>query len=261
MKYIMIKNIKQIKNLAIKSAKGSGKILMKNYGKVKYVKTKKNQSYFSNVDLESEKYIISNTRKKFPDHDIVSEESGRLNKKSDYRWYIDPLDGTHNYINKIPLFGVSIALEYKGEIIFGVINLPFYKEIYFAEKGKGSFLNNKRIKVSNISKLSKSFILADLAIRYKIKDQSRMLKKFKRKIYDFRSFGCAVSGYTMVANGNVESYITHLTNSWDVSAGALIVEEAGGKVTNHKGEDWKPNHGKFIASNNKIHNQLLKLLK
>tara|TARA_Y100000310_G_scaffold70474_1_gene66150 strand:- start:9375 stop:10127 length:753 start_codon:yes stop_codon:yes gene_type:complete len=250
-----------MKSLAIKAAKGAGKILMKNFGKVKSVRVKDQESYVTNVDLESEKFIISTIREKYPDHDIVSEESGRLNKKSDYRWYIDPLDGTHNYIHKLPMFGVSIGLEYKGKIILGVIFLPYFNELYVAEKGKGAFLNGKKIKVSNKKMLKKSFIITDLVLRYLPEKKIDMLNKLKGSVYDIRVLGSAVYGYTSVAKGNADAYITIYTYPWDVAAGALIVEEASGKVTDFKGNGWDANTGKFISSNKKIHDQLVKVLR
>jgi len=200
-----------MKGIIIKAAKEAGKILMKHYGKIKYVKTKQQESYFTNVDLESEKFIISLIRKKFPKHNIVSEESGELNNKSDYTWYIDPVDGTHNYIKNFPLFGVSIALAHKGKVRLGVINLPFFNEIYFAEKNKGSFLNGKRLNVSDKIDLKKAFVLGDLSLRIKANININMLKKLKGNIYDFRALGCAVVAYTMVAKGNADAYITNYT--------------------------------------------------
>jgi len=250
-----------MKSLMLKAAKAAGKILMKNYGKVKFIKVKDQESYVTNVDLESEKFIISTIRKKYPEHDIVSEESGRLNKKSDYRWYIDPLDGTHNYIHKLPMFGVSIGLEYKGKIILGAICLPYFDELYVAEKGKGAFLNGKRLKVSNRKELKKSFITTDLVLRYFPEKKIEMLNKLKGLVYDIRVLGSAVYGYTSVAKGSADAYITIYTYPWDAAAGALIVEESSGKVTDFNGKEWKANTGKFISSNKKIHNQLIKVLK
>lgn len=146
-----------MKSTVIKAAKEAGKVLMKNYGKIKNIKTKEKNSYVTNIDLESEKTIFSIIRKKFPEHNIISEESGSLNKKSEYTWYIDPLDGTHNYINNIPIFGVSIALAQNKIVKYGAICLPYFNEFYIAEKGKGAFLNGKRIKVSNKKKFEKIF--------------------------------------------------------------------------------------------------------
>ena len=142
-----------MKSLIIKTAKDAGKLIMKHYGNIKSINEKANRSYFTNVDLASEKLIISSIIKKFPKHNIVTEESKPINNKSDYTWYIDPIDGTHNYIRKFPLFGVSIGVAYKGKMKYGVINLPCFNELYFAEKDKGALLNGKGIKVSNNKEL------------------------------------------------------------------------------------------------------------
>lgn len=254
-----MEGIEKIRDLALKAAKQAGKVLLKHYGKVKSIKAKDNLSYVSNVDLESEKCIISAIRKTYPEHDIISEESGRLNKKSDYIWHIDPLDGTHNYINNIPLFGVSIALEYKGKIILGVINLPYFNELYFAEKGKGAFLNGKHIKVSNKKDLKKSFIAVDLVLRHNPEKKIKFLKKLEGHVHDLRVLGSAVAAVAYVARGSADLYLVQQTNSWDISAGFLLIEEAGGKVTGFNGNNWNPYMDNFIASNKILHNGILKV--
>ncbi|MBS3103134.1 inositol monophosphatase [Candidatus Woesearchaeota archaeon] len=250
-----------MKSFLTKISLQSGKILMSNYGKIKFIRVKDKLSYVTNADLESEKCIISAIRKKFPSHDIVSEESGSLGKNSDYRWFIDPLDGTHNYINKIPLFGVSIALEHNGKVILGAISLPCLDELYIAEKGKGAFLNGKRIRVSGKKELKKSFILTDLVLRYNPETKLKMLNRLKGLVYDIRVLGSSVYAFAAVAKGSADAYVTALTNSWDMAAGALIVEEANGKVTDFNGKEWKAEKGRFLSSNKKIHDKLLKLLR
>ena len=250
-----------MKSLMLKAAKDAGKVLMKHYGKVKYVTEKDNKSYFTNVDLESEKLIISAIRKKFPGHNIISEESENLDKKSEYTWYIDPLDGTHNYIHNFPLFGVSIALAHKGQMILGAINLPYFNELYFAEKGRGAFLNGKRIRVSSQKNIKRAFVVTDLALRYRPEEKMRMINKLKGNVYDLRHLGCAVYDYAMVARGSADAYITNYTNPWDAAAGALIVEEAGGKVTDFNGRRWSADMSRFVSSNGKMHGQLLKILR
>ena len=163
-------------------------------------------------------------------------------------------------MKNFPLLGVSIALAYKEKPIIGAINLPFFKELYFAEKGKGAFLNGKRISVSEKSDLKKAFVLTDLNFRYLPDKKMDMIKKIKGKVYDIRVLGCAVYGYTSIAKGNADAFLSPLTNSWDVAAGALIVEEAGGKVTNFKGKEWDLKQDNFIASNGRLHGGLLKML-
>ena len=249
-----------MKSFIINIARDAGKVLMAHYGKVRYVREKDRKSYFTNVDLESEKLIISAIRKKFPGHNIISEESGNANKDSEYTWYIDPLDGTHNYIKKLPLFGTSIALEHLGQVEFGAINLPYFNELYFAEKGRGAFLNGKRIRVSGQKNIRRAFVVTDLALRYYPSDKIRMIKKLKGKVYDLRVLGCAVYDYAMIARGSADAYITRYTNAWDMAAGALIVEEAGGKVTDFDGKRWNTGMSRFVSSNGKMHGQLLKIL-
>ncbi|MBL7056268.1 inositol monophosphatase [Candidatus Woesearchaeota archaeon] len=250
-----------MKQFILKLSKDAGKLLMKHYGKIKSINEKDNESYFTNVDLASEKLILGRIKKKFPSHNVVSEESSPIDNKSEYTWYIDPIDGTHNYIREFPLFGVSIAIAYKGEVIMGTINLPCFKEIYFAEKNKGVYCNGKKISVSKTSKLSKAFVVTDLTLRYDKASKLNVLKKLKWKVYDMRAVGCAVYSYVMVAKGIADVYYTTQTNSWDVAAGALIVSEAGGNVTDFTGEKWNPNQGKYISTNKQLHNQFLKVVK
>jgi len=249
-----------MKTTAIKISREAGKILMKNFGNIKKIQIKGDSSYVSNVDLESEKLIISLIKKKYPEHNIIAEESGIKSKKSDYTWYIDPLDGTNNYIQGFPFFGVSIGVAYKGEMKFAAINLPYFNETYFAEKNKGAYLNGKRIKVSNKKDIKKSFVLTDAILKYGSNEKIRLFNKLKNKIYDLRALGSAVIGYTMVAKGCADAYYTTKTFPWDVAAGALIVEEARGKVTDFKGNKWSVKKQKFISSNKKIHNRLLNIL-
>jgi len=250
-----------MKSLMIKTSIEAGKLLMKNFGKIKTVRAKDKKSYVTNVDLESDKLIISAIRKKYPDHNIISEESGEINNNSEYTWYIDPIDGTHNYIKNIPLFGISIALTHKKELKLGAINLPYLKELYVAEKGKGAYLNGKRLRVSNKNNLKNSFIVMDLSIRYVPKKVMGIFDRLKTRVYDIRAFGCAVYEYAIIANGIADGYITAYTNSWDAAAGVLIVEEANGKVTDFDGNAWSPEQNKFVSTNKKIHGKLLKLVK
>jgi|TARA_B100002003_G_C14055841_1_gene508414 myo-inositol-1(or 4)-monophosphatase len=253
-------NSKELKNFSINLAKQSGKILMKYFGNVKFVKTKEGHSYYTNADLESEKLILSAIKKKYPSHDIISEESGRLNKKSDYTWFIDPLDGTHNFINGLPMFGVSIALAHKGKSILGVIYLPFYNEMYVAEKGKGCYLDGKKIKVLKKSKLKNSFVLTELILRHLPGKKLKLLNKIKDIVYDIWVLGSAAFAQAMVAKGSADVYSVKGTHSWDIAAGLLMIEEAGGKASMLNGNPWKIKDGAFLAANKTLHPKLLKII-
>ena len=249
-----------MKELLLKASKDAGKLLMRHYGRIKYVREKRQKSYFTNVDIESEKLIISAIRKKFPKHNIISEETGKIDNGSDYTWYIDPVDGTHNYIHTLPMFGVSIALAHKGQVILGIINLPYFNETYFAEKGKGAFLNGKRMKVSRQKDAKRAFVVTDLALRYHPDEKIKALRSLKGKVYDIRVLGCAVYAHTLVAKGAVDAYFTLHTHSWDVAAGALIVEEAGGRVTGIDGSKWNLGQSQFAMSNGKVHKEILRII-
>src|SRR3989338_3512007 len=249
-----------MKELAIQAAKEAGKILMKNYGKIRMASEKFKDNWVSNVDLESEKKIISMIRKKYPSHSILSEEKGKLEKSSDYKWIIDPLDGTHNYIQGLPIFGVSIALEYKGDITLGVIIMPFYNWLFVAEKGKGAYLNGKRIRVSD-RKLKESMLMYDGSINENKKAKLRLLDKIASRIFRIRISGAAVFDLTSVAQGNAEISICLKTYPWDVAAGFLLIREAGGIVTDFKGRQIDHYTGKFVAASRKVHRKIINITK
>ncbi|MBS3131260.1 inositol monophosphatase [Candidatus Woesearchaeota archaeon] len=249
--------IKGSKKLLLKTIKRAGILVLKSYGRVKSIRAKDHESYVTEVDIASEKLIISAIRKKFPKHDIVSEESAATKNNSDFKWYIDPIDGTHNFIRGFPLFGVSIGLEYRGKMALGAMNMPLLGEIYFAEKGKGAFLNGKRISVSNKNKMKEAFIVSDLMLRYGPEKKLEALKRMRGKIHDMRAIGCAVAGYAFVAKGVADAYYTLETFPWDAAAGTLIVQEAGGKVTGLKGEKFDISSGKYLASNGRLHEGML----
>ena len=248
-----------MKSTLIKSAKESGKLLMKNFGKIQHTKIKDKTSLVTNVDFESDRLIKKIIQSKFPKHNIISEETSKIDNGSEYTWYIDPVDGTHNYSRCLPLFGVSVALEHKGKIILGAVNLPYLKRFYFAEKGKGAYCNNKKIKVSAQSSMDFAFIILDMNNRARMKSV-KFVEKLSSSLADIRNFGCAVYGLAEVAQGNIDAYVIQKTNSWDVAASFLLVEEAGGKVTNHKNNKWSIDEESFIVSNGKLHNALLKYI-
>ena len=249
------------KQTALKAAKEAGKIQLRYFGKNIEKKTKKDNSYFTKADIESTNKIRAIIGKQYPKHNIICEELGSSNKKSDYRWIIDPLDGTHNFIMDNPLFGVSIALEHKKEIILGVIYMPFLKKLYYAKKGKGAFCNGKRIQVNNETKLQKCLLIYDAKLRTQTDTKIRILKKLAKLTWRFRVFGVAVYNNILVAEGKAGINIDFDSNSWDHAATLLLVEEAGGKVTDLNGKRWTTNIKDYVASNGKVHNKLLRLIK
>lgn len=248
------------KSTASLAAKRAGKILLHYYGKKEIVKEKPNKSFVAEADLKANKAIIETIKKYFPGHSILSEETGFESKKSEYKWVIDPLDGTHNFLHGIPMFGTSIALQHKNKIILGVMHFPILKLTAIAEKGKGAFLNGKRLKVSAKKDLLHAFLLFEYALTNR-KEKVRYLRKFIDKPIDFRNFGSAIYDLMLVACGKCDGFVILWTYPWDVAAGFILVEEANGKITDLKGKKWDLKENKFVASNGKIHNQLLEYVK
>lgn len=251
-------NFKKEKNVAMQAANQASKILLKYYGKKENIKQKSNKSLVATADLEANKAIIRIIRKNFPNHSILSEETGFEDNKSDYRWVIDPIDGTHNFLREIPVFGTSIALEYKNEIVIGILEFPVLCISAAAEKGKGAFLNGKRIRVSGKNNLDHSFILIEFAYANR-KEKTEFLEKLVHKTIDVRNFGSAIYHLLLVACGKCDGFVILSTHEWDVAAGFLLVEEADGKITDLKGNMRNLRQNRFLVSNNKIHKKLLKI--
>lgn len=249
------------KKVAVRAAKEAGEILEKHFGKPKEVSLKRDASLITNVDFEAEKIIIKIIKKNFPSHNILSEEAGGK-IKGKYAWVIDPLDGTTNYAASFPFFSTSMALLYKRNPILGVVFNPISKELYFAEKGKGSFLNGKRIKIGGQRVLSKAVILIN---KGRAKEDfikfHKILGTVGKLCRTFRFWGSLNLELCYLASGRIDGHIDTGSKPWDFAAGVLIIKEAEGKVTDFKGKDWQINTKNVVASNGKIHNQLLKLIK
>jgi len=253
-----IKNIELRKNIAIQSATLAGKFLLDNFGKVKQIKEKGHRQLVTELDLEAEKIIKDLITKNFPQENIISEENP-VKKKSDFSWIIDPLDGTHNYIHNVDIFGVSVALAYKKEVILGVIYMPVEDELYVAIKGEGAFKNGKRIFVSNRD-IQRATLIFDSSIRYQKERMLRDLKVLSDAVFNIRMFGSTVRSLSYIAEGKIEAEIEYNDKVWDFASGLLLVEEAGGKVSDLEGRPWDINSFGYIASNKKIYKKLLKLI-
>lgn len=253
-------NFSKEKKAAIQAASQASKILLRYYGKKSGIRQKSNKSLVGTADLEADKAILKVIKKNFPSHSIVSEESGIEEKKSDYRWIIDPLDGTHNFLHEIPFFGVSIAVEYKNEVVIGVLEFPVLRMKAVGEKGKGAFLNGKKMKASGKKNLENAFVLIEFSYANR-KEKTEFLEKLVHRIIDVRNFGSAAYHLLLMACGKCDGFVVHFTHEWDVAAGFLLVEEAGGKVSSLDGKKWSLRQSKFLLSNGKIHEDLLRILK
>lgn len=250
-------NFKKEKRVLLEAANLATKTFSLHYGKKETVKIKPNKTLVSTADIKVNETIIKIITKTFPNHSILSEETGFDNKKSDFTWIIDPIDGTHNLIHNIPICGISIALKHRNEIVLGILAFPKLEIVAFAEKGRGAFVNGNKVKVSDKKNLDHSFILIEFSYS-KRKDKIGFLDRFVNRPIDFRNFGSAIYHLLLVAEGKADGFIIFSTRLWDIAAGFLLVEEAGGKITDLEGNKWKPDQNKFIISNGKLHPKLLK---
>jgi myo-inositol-1(or 4)-monophosphatase len=212
------------------------------------------------ADHAAEKAIIGVIRQEFPDHLILSEECGAKGDSNDYKWIIDPIDGTVNFANGIPLCCVSIAVEYNGQMILGAVYNPNMNEYYFAQKGGGATLNEKKINVSDKTEVIKSCLVTGFPYTYLDEPNGplQVFEKLIRQGIPVRRLGSAAIDLCWVAAGRFDGFYEHKLSAWDSAAGFLIVEEAGGKVTDFKGNYYSPYQPHLVATNGKIHDELLK---
>lgn len=250
---------------AILAAKTAGKILLESIGTIEAddVESKEKFDYVTRIDRKSEQATIDILQKYFPEYSIVAEESGAQQKSQSVRWIIDPLDGTTNYIHGFPNSAVSIALEENGEIVLGVIYDPFRDELFWAEKNKGAFLNDNLISVSREKEISRCLV----ATGFPFKDKAILEKywitfsEIFYKVSDIRRTGSAALDLAYVACGRLDGYWEIILSAWDMAAGEIILREAGGKITDISGGSNHLKNGNAIASNGKIHDELLHIIR
>jgi myo-inositol-1(or 4)-monophosphatase len=253
-------------HVAIDAAKTGGAFLKQNLGKVRSIERKggEEKNLVTEIDKGSEALIIEHIRKHFPGHDILAEESGTKNAaKSDYRWIIDPLDGTTNFTHGFPVFCVSIGLEKNGHLELGVIYDPNTDELFTAERGKGAFLNGKRIRISTTEKLGSSLLVTGFP--YNIAENPHKAVErfvsFLMKAQAVRRMGSAALDLAYVACGRFDGFWEVALHPWDMAAGVLIVEEAGGKVTNFAGGPMDIYNFELLSSNGKVHEEMPSIVK
>ncbi len=263
--YLDRKKGKVMLQLAIDAALEAGRFLSMNIGKIKHIEHKQGEerNLVTEIDKKSEQLIIEKIKKRFPQHDFLGEESGGHKAVSDYKWIIDPLDGTTNYTHGLRIFCTSIGLEFKGEMILGVIYDPSSDELFTAEKNKGAYLNNRKIQVSRTERLMESLIVTGFPYDIKVNPHNAV-QHFSNVLMEtqaVRRLGSAALDLSYVACGRFDGFWEVTLNPWDMAAGVLILQEAGGKFTNFKGfpsDIYTPN---VLATNGIIHNQLVEVLR
>lgn len=246
---------------AVSAARIAGDIIMKSLGSISSsdIVAKKPYDFVTTVDKESEREIIRIIGNQYPKHHIIGEESLRDEGSDGYRWIIDPLDGTTNFIHEYPVFSVSIALEFKKSLLIGVVLDPSRDDLFVARKGCGAFLNGRKLQTSAISEASRALVCTGFPFRQKALTD-KYLDLFRNvfsHVSDIRRAGSAALDLAYLAAGRCEGFFELALSPWDLAAGSLIVEEAGGIVTDFQGGNDFLGTGNVIAGNTYIHPLIL----
>ncbi len=254
----------RFRSTAIEIARGAGALLRAEAGNRRQIAFKGGPTNLvTEMDRRAEALIIDGLRAEFPGHAILSEERGTVGGPASHRWIVDPLDGTTNYAHGIPVFGVSIALEVDGQPRLGVVYDPNLDECFVAERGNGARLNGERLSVSETPVLNESLLATGFpySIRESPHNNLAEFAAFSLRCQGVRRMGSAVLYFCYVAAGRLDGYWELRLGPWDAAAGGLMVEEAGGRVTNLEGGPLDRNRPAVVASNGRIHDEMLRVLK
>ena len=245
------------------TAKGAGAILMEHFGQISSYEHKSTPiDLLTIADIQSETFILKEITKTFPDHHIIAEESAIVENNSDYRWVIDPLDGTTNFVHSLPIFAVSIGLQYKDETIVGVVYNPAADKCFWAEKNGGAFLNGESIHITSTNTLSDSLLVTGFPYSHDERWEKGfdLFKLIYGKTQGVRRLGAAALDFCFVAMGRFEGFWEFGLQPWDVCAGALIVKEAGGKISDWDDSPMPFSGNRVLATNGHIHGEMLEVL-
>ena len=243
--------------VAIRAARAAGSVILRYMNRLDSVAVieKHHLDFVSEVDRQAEAEIVRELKRAHPDHAILAEESGASGKAgARFTWVIDPLDGTHNYLRGIPHFGVSIAQLDRGEPVHAVILDPLRNEIFTASKGDGAFLNDRRLRVTKRENLSGALLATGFPYRQRghLEAQLRMTRELLREAEDIRRTGSAALDLAYVATGRLDGFFEIGLKPWDMTAGCLLVREAGGHFCDFSGRAGIPDSGNLIAGNHHV---------
>ena len=253
-------------NVMIKACRKASKILIRDFGEIEnlQVSLKGPGDFVSAADKKVEKILIEELQKARPDYSILSEEIGLIDNDKSFKWIIDPIDGTANFLHGIPHFAISIGLEHDKEIICGIIYDPIKDEMFVAEKGNGSYLNNQRMRVSSRSKLKDCMIFTG-GPKIASEDRQLSLKEYNNfsstVLVPIRKLGSAALDMAYVAAGRCDGFWQRNLNYWDIAAGIILVKEAGGFVTDFNGENEYIQNKSILVTNSKINKEMIEVLK
>lgn len=249
--------------IAVKAARRAGRIMLEGLKRTVDVHYKGNINLVTDIDIKCESAIKEIIRHEFPTHAILAEESDRDFEEREFCWIIDPLDGTTNYAHKYPFFCVSIALTRHMTPVAGVVFNPVSGELFRAERGKGAYLNGNKLEVSRVKELDRSFLCTGFAYNIRETSDNNLdhFASFVLKAQAVRRDGAAALDLCFVGSGRFDGFWELNLHAWDVAAGILVIEEAGGKVTELTGNQYSIFSKSFVASNGLIHDQMLEVIK
>jgi len=248
---------------AVDAAREAGQMLKENLNVSREISFKGDVDLVTNFDNQSQKMIFDRLSTKFADHDFIAEEGLEQEKGGDFRWIFDPLDGTTNYAHRFPIFTVSIALEWKGQVICGVVYDPMRDEMFTGIKGEGAFLNRRHIKVSSIDELDKSLVATGFPYDLRESNDNNIahFNNFLTRVQAIRRCGSAAMDLCYVACGRFDGFWELKLKPWDVAAAALIVEEAGGHRSDFGDGEFSIYSQETLGTNGLIHQQMVDVLK
>lgn len=249
--------------VATRAALRAGKLQAAHMGRPRTVDTKRSAiDLVTEIDKASERLISKAITTKFPGHGYQGEEGANVNPDSPYRWIVDPLDGTTNFVHGVPVFGISIGLLHHGTIVLGVIHDPTQREMFSAVKGRGAWLNGRRLRVSRVRRLEGSLLSTGFSVKFR-KDPTRYLEwfaAFQSRTHAVRRMGSTALSLAYVAAGRQDGFYEQDLWPWDIAAGLLLVEEAGGRVSDFQGRPLNLEDGRVVASNGHLHRAMLNVI-
>ncbi len=251
-------------DFAIETAKQAGSILMQHFGNISSIEKKStNIDLLTIADTESDAFILDRIKTTYPQHHIIAEESDLTEGNSDYKWVIDPLDGTTNFVHNLPIFAVSMGLQYKEETILGVVYNPAVNKCFWAEKNGGAYLNDKPIQITSTNTLSNSLLVTGFPYIHddRFEKGFDLFKELYGKTQGIRRLGAAALDFCFVAMGRFEGFWEFGLQPWDVCAGAIILQEAGGKVSDWDGSPMPFSGTRVLATNGHIHGEMIDVLR
>ena len=255
-------------NVLVKACRKAAKTLIRDFGEIEklQVSLKGPGDFVTASDKKTEKILIDELHKARPNYSILSEEIGLIKNNEEFKWIIDPIDGTANFLHGIPHFGISVGLEHNKEIICGIVFDPIKNEMFLAEKGNGSYLNNQRLRVSSRSKLKDCLIITGgPSFRSKDKDRQLSLNEYyklsSKVMTPIRKMGSASLDMAYVAAGRCDGFWQRNLNYWDIAAGVVLVKEAGGFVTDFRGNNEYVENKTILATNSRINEEMIDVFK